>query len=601
MSGNPRNDKSEVKVTLRGMEQYTYMVAFNNGSYNDSFDTEDKGYFLLVTHITVENGRPIPTPLLTDVRLLVKCDRRSEKNFNLALSQMDCIAEEMVDILEEDRKIMEDIPNFDKIIKGLKDAYYEEEKREKEERDNIPSFEEWKKKHQQRDKKQELKTVEPLEKEEKKLTFEDVAGMKEIKEKLKDVIDQFEHPEKYEYFDIKPIKAMLLYGAPGTGKSYIAEAFANEINGEFKKVTMGEFASKYQGQTQNNIRKLFEDARKSGKLTVLFLDEVDSIASKRGAEENSKEKNASLNELLQQMSSSNNDNIFMICATNYFELLDPAFTRKGRIDYCLEIGLPDYQTRLEILKLKTKKKPLGKNVDLEVIARNMSGQNCGDIDVLANESARLAMKRGKNEIEQQDILDAFEEMICGVASENKKLSEKEKTTVSYHESAHALVGHILGGEKIQKISIIPTTGSTLGYVLNANEEENDKFLSTKQDLLNRITKLVAGRAGEELINGEVTGGCSNDIEKATMIAEMMICRYGMSDTFKLVSINPNEIFTREKIINEVKEILDACYQYALEILTANRDKLDKLANVLIEKEVMTYEDFIEIVDVKYEK
>ena len=291
MSKEIKNDKSEVKVTLRGMEQYTYMVAFNNGAFNESFDTEDKGYFLLVTHITVENGRPIPTPLLTDVKLLVKCDRRSEKNFNLALSQMDAIAEEMVDILEEDRKVMSDIPNFDKIIQGLKDAYYKEEEREKEEKDNIPSFEEWKKKHQQKEKKQELKVVKSEKKEEKKLTFDDVAGMEDVKEKLRDVIDQFNNPERYKHFGIKPIKAMLLHGVPGTGKSFISNVFANEINAKFTKVTLGDIGSKYQNESANNIRKLFEEARKEKGTVVLFLDEVDSVASKRDDSSNNKEKN----------------------------------------------------------------------------------------------------------------------------------------------------------------------------------------------------------------------------------------------------------------------------------------------------------------------
>ena len=595
MSGNPRNDKSEVKVTLRGMEQYTYMVAFNNGSFNDSFDTEDKGYFLLVTHITVENGRPIPTPLLTDVELLVKCDRRSEKNFNLALSKMDARAEEMVDVLEEDRKIMNDIPNFDKIIKGLKDAYYEEEKREKEERDNIPSFEEWKKKHQQKEKKQEIQIVKKEEKEEKKLTFDDIAGMEDVKEKLKDVIDQFNNPERYKHFGIKPIKAILLHGAPGTGKSFISNAFANEIDAKFVKVTLGDIGSKYQNETANNVRKIFEDARKEKGNVVLFLDEVDSIANKRDDSSNNKEKNNILNELLQQMSSDKNDNIFMVCATNYYELLDSAFKRRGRIDVTIEIPLPDFETRLGILKLNTRNKPLGEDVDLERIARNLSGMNCADVDVCVNESARLALKRGKDVIEQVDFEDTFEEMICGLASQTSKLDEETKRVVATHECGHLIANEVLNMNKTKKISILPRQGA-LGYLLHTNEDKDDVFLHTEEDLNKRIIVSLAGRVAEEIEFGKPTSGASNDLEKATNLMRGMVTKYGFSDIFGLLVIDENDITIRKEVNEVIIDKLNVLYEETKRLLMNNWEMLCAVREVLFEKEELNGDEVKEILD-----
>ena len=572
MSKEIKNDKSEVKVTLRGMEQYTYMVAFNNGAFNESFDTEDKGYFLLVTHITVENGRPIPTPLLTDVKLLVKCDRRSEKNFNLALSQMDAIAEEMVDILEEDRKVMSDIPNFDKIIQGLKDAYYKEEEREKEEKDNIPSFEEWKKKHQQKEKKQELKVVKSEKKEEKKLTFDDVAGMEDVKEKLRDVIDQFNNPERYKHFGIKPIKAMLLHGVPGTGKSFISNVFANEINAKFTKVTLGDIGSKYQNESANNIRKLFEEARKEKGTVVLFLDEVDSVASKRDDSSNNKEKNNTLN-----------------------ELLDSAFKRRGRIDVTIEIPLPDFETRLGILKLNTKNKPLGNDVDLERIARNLSGMNCADVDVCVNESARLALKRGKDAIEQIDFEDTFEEMICGLASQTSKLDEETKRVVATHECGHLIANEVLNMNKTKKISILPRQG-VLGYLLHTNENKDDVFLHTEEDLNKRIMVSLAGRAAEEIAFGKPTSGASNDLEKATNLMRSMVTKYGFSDTFGLLVIDNNDITIRKEVNEVIMNKLNVLYEETKRLLMDNWEMLSAVREVLFEKEELNGDEVKEILD-----
>ena len=257
-------------------------------------------------------------------------------------------------------------------------------------------------------------------KEKKKITFDDVAGLEDVKEVLLDVIDQFKNPEKYEYFDIEPIKSLLLYGSPGTGKTFIANAFANEVDAKFIKINMGDTASKYQGETGNRIKKIFDDARKESGKVVLFLDEVDSVAVKRGDGSNDKEKNSTLNVLLCEMSSEENDNIFMLFATNHIDLLDTAFTRAGRVDVSIEIPLPSFETRLQILELNTKRKPLNKNVDLEKIAKETEGSNCADMSLLCNQSARCALKKNKNSIEQED----FEEMLNKM--NNKKEEEKPK-------------------------------------------------------------------------------------------------------------------------------------------------------------------------------
>ena len=257
-------------------------------------------------------------------------------------------------------------------------------------------------------------------KEKKKITFDDVAGAEIVKEILLDVIDQFNNPEKYEYFDIEPIKSLLLYGKPGTGKTFIANAFANEVDAKFIKINMGEIASKYQGETGNRIKKIFDDARRESGKVILFWDEIDGVACKRGDSSNDKEKNSTLNVLLTEMSSSENDNIFMLFATNHIDLLDTAFTRAGRIDVSIEIPLPSFETRLQILELNTKRKPLNKNVDLEKIARETEGSNCADMSLLCNQSARCALKKNKNSIEQED----FEEMLNKM--NNKKKEEKPK-------------------------------------------------------------------------------------------------------------------------------------------------------------------------------
>ena len=397
---------------------YLSTVVFNDGKREEmKIDADEKGYYLLIINVPeydpTTNKIGKADPMYSDLRLLVPCSRRGEKNFNQAVSMMEDVARESVEMMEEDKKFLRELAEESGV------EVDEMRKRLEELKNDIKNAEVGESKNQglvcldsKRDKKKN--------KNEKKVMFDDIAGLDDVKEVMRDVIDQFKHPEKYEYFDIEPIKSLLLYGKPGTGKTFIATAFANEVDAKFIKINMGEIASKYQGETGNRIKKIFDDARRESGKVILFWDEIDGVACKRGDSSNDKEKNATLNVILTEMSSDENDNIFMMFATNFYELLDSAFTRAGRVDIAIEVPLPNFETRLQILELNTKRKPLNKNVDLEKIARETEGSNCADMSLLCNQSARCALKKNKNSIEQED----FEEMLNKM--NNKKKEEKPK-------------------------------------------------------------------------------------------------------------------------------------------------------------------------------
>ena len=424
------------------------------------------------------------------------------------------------------------------------------------------------------------------------LTFDDVVGMHEVKDKLRDVIDQFKNAEKYKAWNIKPIKGILLYGPSGTGKSYISEAFANEIDAKFFPLSSADIISKYLGESGKSIRAKFEEARKHP-LSIIYIDEVDSIAAKRDGSENNKERNATLNELLVQMASPENDNVIMIFATNMLELLDPAFLRSGRCDFKIEVSLPDFDCRKGILEINSKGRPMAEDVDFDKIARNMSGMNCADMAVVANEAARKALKAGKDVIEAEDFDKAFEEMICGAKSETKRLGDKEKEIVSLHETGHLFANEIFKVNKTKKISILPR-GTTLGFVMHANEEEDDKFLQSKEELMNRIRVCLAGRAAEEVFFGDVTTGAANDLEKANGIVNAMVCNYGLVEELGLSTFdakNPMIIFTIQKYVDQ---ILKECYQDVINMVVENKERMREFADVLKEKEEMTGDEINEI-------
>ena len=397
---------------------YLSTVIFNDGKKEEmKIDADEKGYYLLIINVPeydpTTNKIGKADPMYSDLRLLVPCSRRGEKNFNQAVSMMEDVARESVEMMEEDKKFLRELAEESGV------EVDEMRRRLEELKNDIKNAESCESKNQglvcldsKRDKKKNKN------KNEKKVMFDDIAGLDDVKEVMRDVIDQFKHPEKYEYFDIPPYRSLLLHGKPGTGKTYIANAFANEMDAKFVKVSLGELGSKYQNETSNNITKLFKQARAEQGNVILLLDEVDSIASKRGDTSNDKEKNNTLNTLLQEMSSEENGNIFIICCTNFYELLDPAFCRVGRIDITMEIPNPNLETRTQILELNTKRKPLGEDVNLVAIAEKMEGKNCADVSFICNQSARIALKKDKIEINQEDFVEALEKM--NIRKEEKK-------------------------------------------------------------------------------------------------------------------------------------------------------------------------------------
>ena len=425
------------------------------------------------------------------------------------------------------------------------------------------------------------------------VTFADIAGLEETKEEILEAIDLFKNSEKYKEMGVhKTLNNIMLSGQSGSGKTLLVKAISNELDMPLFACS-GDQADKYVGTTSRNIETLFKDAKEHAP-AIIFIDEFEAMAKTRTGESNNNERESGVSTLLAQLDGLDTcEDIMVIVATNLPDAIDPAVQR--RFPTKIHISNPDFLTRLGILKINAKDMKMDENCDLEKIARNLSGMTGGDIAQIMQRAGILAVRRGKEKVTQEELEDSFDRVVAGLKSKTKKLNENEKVIVSHHETGHAIASYFLKNEVIQKISILPRTSNTLGYVLYANENENDKFLSTKEELLNDITVSLAGRASEELMFGKVTGGCSNDLEKATKLAENIVCRLGMcDDTFGLMSINPNDVFMRERILHEVKRILNECYAKAKDLLTEHRELLEELAKILIEKEEMTLKDFEEV-------
>ena len=424
------------------------------------------------------------------------------------------------------------------------------------------------------------------------VTFDDIAGMIEVKREVQEAMSLFRDREKYEAMGVtSKMNNILLSGSPGAGKTLMVKAMSNELDLPLFQ-SSGEFTDKYVGQGAKNVKALFEEARKYAP-SIIFIDEAEQVGRKRTGESNNSERESATAELLNQLDGfETTDDVIVILATNLPDTLDEALLR--RMSKKIHITDPDFETRKGILEINAKNKPMDENCDLDKIARNLSGLNGGIIANIMNQAGILAVRKGLDKITQTELEEAFEREVTGLKSETKRLNSRDKEIVAHHESAHAILAHMLKSEKIQKISILPRTSNTLGFVFYANEENDDKFLSTKEELLNDIIVALGGRAGEELIFGKVTGGCSNDLEKATRIAETMVTRLGMSDTFGLISMSSKDSFMREKVVAEVNEILNHCYNKAKEILEDNRELLVELAKVLIDKEEMNLEEYEEV-------
>lgn len=427
------------------------------------------------------------------------------------------------------------------------------------------------------------------------VTFDDIAGMEEVKEEVLEAIDLFKDGEKYKEMGVKKrLNNIMLSGSSGCGKTLIVKAISNELDLPLFSCS-GDQSDKYVGTTSRNIETLFNDAKKYAP-SIIFIDEFEAMAKTRTGESNNQEREGGVSTLLACLDGlGTSEDVMVIVATNLPDAIDPAVRR--RFPTKISITNPDYATRLQILQINAKDMKMEKDVDLEKIARNLSGFNGGDIAQIMQSAGILAVRKKKEKVSQVELEEAMERVIAGLKSKTKKLNETDKQIVSHHEVSHAIATYFLKDEVIQRISIVPRTGSTLGYVLYANENENDKFLSTKEDLLHSIMVSLAGRAGEELIFGRVTGGCSNDLEKATSTAEAMITKLGMcSETFGLMSINSNDMFMRQKVLEEVNVILNTCYKEVMDLLKEHEILLREMAKVLIDKEDMTLADFEEVLN-----
>lgn len=418
------------------------------------------------------------------------------------------------------------------------------------------------------------------------VSFNDVAGLDEIKEELQEIIDFINNSEKYIKMGAKIPNGILFYGPPGTGKTLLAKALAGETNSNFLYASGSEFVEKYVGVGAKRIRNLFEKAKKDAP-SIIFIDEIDAIGSKRNQDSNN-EKDQTLNQLLVEMDGFNKSStVVVIGATNRLDLLDEALLRPGRFDRHMYVGNPNVKAREEILKVHTKNKPLDSSVNIKDIAKKTHGFSGAQLANIANESAIIAVRRKKQRIDVHDFNAAIERVVAGLELKNPSILIKEKRIVAHHEAGHALVGKLLNVDMIQKISIVPR-GQALGYVLRFPEE--DRYLLTKRELLSKIKVLLGGRAAEQAFFNEVTTGAKDDLEKATKIAEEMVCCYGMSSLGNITIKEQYIKYRINEIENEIKKIIDDCYDETLKMVKENERIISSIAQYLMENETIDSEE-----------
>ncbi len=435
-----------------------------------------------------------------------------------------------------------------------------------------------------------------------KVTFKDVAGLKEEKDEMIEIVDFLKEPKKYTKMGAKVPKGVLLCGKPGTGKTLIAKAIAGEANVPFISMSGSEFIEMFAGLGASRVRKLFEKAKNISPC-IVFIDEIDAIGSRRTASSGADtENNQTLNQLLVEMDGFDSDtSIIIIAATNRPEMLDEALLRPGRFDRRITIGLPDVNDREEILKIHAKDKKISKDVSLKSIAEDTAGASGAELANILNEAAIYAAIRKHEEIDQDDIEDALKKVEMGLEKKNKAISEKDKKLTAYHEAGHAVVSRYLPTQdQVKEISIIPR-GVAGGYTMYKTNE--DKFYVSKTEMEERLVSLMGGRAAEKVALNDISTGASNDIEVAMKIARDMVTVYGMDENIGPMSINvekdPYQLQLlgnnlEDKIGKEVSTILDNAYRKAQEILISHRDKLDAVASVLLEKEKIDSKQFDQI-------
>lgn len=439
------------------------------------------------------------------------------------------------------------------------------------------------------------------------ITFKDVAGQDEAKESLQEVVDFLHNPAKYTAIGAKLPKGALLVGPPGTGKTLLAKAVAGEAHVPFFSLSGSEFVEMFVGVGASRVRDLFEEAKKNAPC-IIFIDEIDAIGKTRDSRYGGNdEREQTLNQLLAEMDGfDTSKGLLILAATNRPEVLDPALLRPGRFDRRVIVDRPDLKGRVNILKVHAKKVALDETVDFDAIALATSGAVGSDLANMINEAAILAVKNGRKAVSQKDLFEAVEIVLVGKEKKDRILSQEERKIVSYHEVGHALVSALQkDAEPVQKITIVPRTMGALGYVMQVPEEE--KYLNTKAELDAMVVGMLAGRAAEEIVFGNVTTGASNDIEKATKVVRAMITQYGMSEKFGLMGLASQENqyldgkaylncgdATATEIDHEVMKVLKDAYEQAKQLLSENRDALDKIAEYLIQKETITGKEFMKI-------
>lgn len=414
------------------------------------------------------------------------------------------------------------------------------------------------------------------------ISFKDVAGLDEIKDEMIELCDFLTDPKKYIKIGAKIPKGVLFFGPPGTGKTLLAKALASETKASFIYASGSEFVEKFVGIGASRIRSLFDKAKKSSP-SIIFIDELDAIGISRSVDNNS-ERDQTLNQLLIELDGFNNyDNVIVIAATNRMDILDKALLRPGRFDRHIFVGNPSVKAREDILTVHFKNKPIKEDVNINLLAKKTHGMSGAHLANIINEAALLTVRKKLNQIGNDEINQALIKVVAGIKNKTTILTSKEKNIVAFHEAGHALTGSILNNDLIEKISIVPH-GSALGFVLNSSSE--DKFIHTKEELINKITILLAGRAAEEIVFKEISTGAQNDLVKANELASQMVCEYGMSQ-YKNKTFNKREDITCSRLINnEVNHILDLCYKKANKLIINNISKLNKLANILIKKETI---------------
>ena len=441
------------------------------------------------------------------------------------------------------------------------------------------------------------------------IKFSDVAGEDEAKENLKEIVDYLHNPNKYKEVGASMPKGLLLVGPPGTGKTMLAKAVAGEANVPFFSMSGSEFVEMFVGMGAAKVRDLFKQAKEKAPC-IVFIDEIDAIGKKReGQISGNDEREQTLNQLLTEMDGfEENSGVILLAATNRPESLDPALTRPGRFDRRVPVELPDLRGREEILKVHARKIRLAPDVDFSRIARMASGASGAELANIVNEAALRAVRDGRKSVTEADLEESIEVVIAGYQKKNAILTDGEKKIVAYHEIGHALVAALQShSAPVQKITIVPRTSGALGYTMQV--DEGDHYLMSKEEIENKVATLTGGRAAEEVVFGSVTTGASNDIEQATKLSRAMITRYGMSDEFDMVAMETvtNQYLggdaslacsaeTQTQIDRQVVALVKKQHEKARKLLTDNRQKLDELAAYLYEKETITGEEFMSILN-----